>query len=127
MDTFKVIVAGCRDFNDYSFVKSKLDIVLSKKKLNNKIIIISGTAKGVDSLGEKYANENNYELITKAPDWTLGRAGGPIRNSEMAKIADACIVFWDYKSRGSKNMIETAQKYNLQLRVIKIPGTNILK
>ena len=38
----------------------------------------------------------------------------------MAKEADACIVFWDGKSTGTKNMIDLAKKYKLKLRVINI-------
>lgn len=120
MKEFKVIVAGCRNFNDYSVIKNKLDILLSQKSKEFKIIIISGTQKGVDSLGELYAKESGYEVIQKKPNWSLGLVAGPLRNEAMAKIADACVVFWDFKSKGSKNMIEIAQKYNLYLRVVKI-------
>ena len=41
-------------------------------------------------------------------------------NETMAKEADACIVFWDGKSTGTKNMIDLAKKYKLKLRVINI-------
>ena len=52
-------------------------------------------------------------------DWVkYGKAAGPIRNEEMAKYADACIVFWDGKSPGAKSMIALAKKYELKLRVI---------
>ena len=34
----------------------------------------------------------------------------------LAKYADALIVFWDGKSTGSKNMIESAMKYKLKIR-----------
>jgi hypothetical protein len=45
---------------------------------------------------------------------------GPIRNGEMAKYADALIVFWDGKSRGTKNMIDLAERYGLKVRVVRI-------
>jgi hypothetical protein len=48
-----------------------------------------------------------------------GRIAGFVRNEEMAKIADACVVFWDGKSTGSADMIALAEKYKLQLRVVK--------
>lgn len=36
-------------------------------------------------------------------DWErLGKAAGPIRNEEMAEIADALIAFWDGQSRVTK-------------------------
>ena len=51
-EEFKLIVAGGRDFNDYKLMVNYLDKVLANKlKEAYDIIIISGTAKGADSLG----------------------------------------------------------------------------
>lgn len=35
----------------------------------------------------------------------------------MAKNADALVAFWDGESSGTKNMIETAERYNLAVRI----------
>lgn len=40
-----------------------------------------------------------------------------MRNREMAANADALIAFWDGKSRGTKNMIEEAQKRGLKVSI----------
>ena len=113
----RVIVAGSRGFNDYQKLEKKLDFLLQNQK---DVVIISGNAKGADTLGETYAIARNYGLETYPADWdTHKRAAGPIRNEQMAKVADACVVFWDGESRGSKHMIDTAHKYNLKVRVIK--------
>jgi hypothetical protein len=37
----------------------------------------------------------------------------------MAKYADACVAFWDEKSKGTKHMIDLANKYKLEIRIIK--------
>ena len=66
----------------------------------------------------KYQNKPQNQIgITKNGDkyWKLA---GLHRNELMAKEADACIVFWDGKSTGTKNMIDLAKKYKLKLRVI---------
>ena len=53
-------------------------------------------------------------------DWDkYGKAAGFIRNEQMAQNADALVVFWDGKSRGTKNMIELAAKYKLKVRIKK--------
>ena len=53
-------------------------------------------------------------------DWGLhGRRAGYIRNEDMAEYADACIVFWDGKSPGSRHMIEIAKKAKLPLRIVR--------
>jgi len=113
---FRVIVAGGRDFFDYQLLKSKLDTLLSQK---NNVVIVSGGAKGADSLGEKYAREHNL-LISHYPAlWDKhGTRAGYIRNEEMAKNADAVVCFWDGLSSGTQHMIDTAKSMNLKLRIV---------
>lgn len=116
---YKVIIAGCRDFADYELLKEKCDFYLQNKKPEN-IVIVSGHASGADALGERYAQERGYELETFPADWKAsGRAAGPIRNAKMASVAHTLIAFWNGKSRGTKNMIDTAKKHNLQVAVVR--------
>ena len=116
---YKVVVAGCRDFADYELLKEKCDFYLQNKKPEI-IVIVSGHASGADTLGERYAQERGYETEVYPADWkTNGRAAGPIRNAQMATVADALIAFWDGKSRGTKNMIDTATKRGLQVAVVR--------
>lgn len=113
---FKLIIAGSRDFNDYDFLKVKIDFLL--KNIDDEIEIVSGTAKGADKLGEKYAEENKLNLKYFPANWNLyGNSAGFIRNEEMAKYANACVVFWKNNSKGSKHMIDLAEKHKLKLRV----------
>jgi len=113
----KVIVAGSRDFNDYHTLKEKLDMILKNQK---EVTIISGTAKGADKLGERYASEHHHKVEQYVPMWDIfGKKAGYMRNEEMAKHSDACVVFWDGKSRGTKHMIDISKKHKLKLRIIK--------
>ena len=90
---YKVIVSGCRDFADYELLKEKCDFYLQNKKPEI-IVIVSGHASGADALGEHYAQERSYETEIYPADWkTNGRAAGPIRNAQMAAVADALIAF----------------------------------
>ncbi|MCA1760432.1 MAG: DUF2493 domain-containing protein [Bacteroidales bacterium] len=115
-NSFKVIVAGGRDFFDYKLLKSKLDVILSKKE---NVVIVSGTARGADQLGEKYAREHKLLISSFPALWDKnGTQAGFIRNEEMAKYADACVCFWNGESVGTKHMIETAESMNLKLRII---------
>lgn len=116
---FKVVVAGSRSFNDYKLLERKLIHFLSRYK-PEEVEIVSGGARGADSLGERFAKEKGCHLKIMRANWELfGRSAGYIRNEEMAKYADACVVFWDGKSRGSKHMIDLAEKYNLDLRIVR--------
>jgi len=117
--SFKVIIAGSRDFNNELLLYQTCDILLENKRKDSSIVIISGTARGADQLGEKYALSRGFQLIKKPADWDrYGKKAGYLRNIEMAKMADALIAFWDGNSRGTKMMIEEANRRNLQVRVI---------
>jgi glycerophosphoryl diester phosphodiesterase len=116
---FKVIVAGSRDFNDYELLKRKLDNAL-KNRVNEGIEIVSGTARGADRLGERYAAERGYAIKRFPADWDkYGKRAGYLRNEEMAKYADALMAFWDGESRGTKHMIDLAHKHGLKVIVVK--------
>ena len=116
---YKVIIAGCRDFDDYELLKEKCDDFLQDEKKED-VIIISGHASGTDALGERYAQERGFQLETYPADWKAhGRAAGSIRNARMASAANLLIAFWDGKSRGTKNMIETAKNHNLKVVVVR--------
>lgn len=105
----KVIIAGCRDFEDYEFLK--INVTLDFVNLfmqDNEITIVSGAAPGADKLGERFAKEHNLPLMRFPADWDKhGKAAGPIRNKTTAEYADRLIAFWDLESKGTENMIKT--------------------
>lgn len=116
----KIVIAGCRNYNNYYEAKEYIDFCIREIKKNNTIVILSGGCKGADMLGERYAIENGYEIRKFVADWDkYGKAAGPIRNEQMAIEADYIICFWDYKSRGTKSMIEYAKKYSKPCKIKK--------
>jgi hypothetical protein len=113
----KVIIAGSRVFNDYKRLCSVCDYMLQNQK---EIEIVSGTALGADILGEKYAQEHGYEIKRFQAEWNkFGKSAGYKRNEEMAKYADALIVFWNGSSKGTKHMINLAKQYNLKIKICR--------
>lgn len=117
----RVVIAGCRDYNNYMQAKEYIDFCLSNIRKENEIIIVSGCASGADAMGERYAKDNGFRVEKYSADWEkYGRAAGPIRNREMAEIADYVICFWDKKSNGTKSMIDYAKKLNKPIRIKKI-------
>lgn len=120
-EEYKLVIAGSRDFQDYSLLCETVDRHLKNKAGNKTITIISGTANGADQLGERYAKEKGYKLEYNPADWEhYGNAAGPLRNTQMAKAADDVIVFWDGKSAGTKNMMEAAERENVPCTVIHV-------
>jgi len=114
---FRVIIAGGRDFNDFDLLKQKMDKLLSN--VIGDIAIVSGMARGADSLGARYAVLKGYALHSFPADWDkYGKSAGYRRNEEMARNADALVAFWDGKSKGTKHMIDIARLHGLKVRVI---------
>lgn len=113
----KVIIAGGREFNNYTKLTYHCDKILSNKP---QVEIVSGGAEGADRLGEDYAKSKGHSVTRFPADWNKhGKAAGPIRNREMAEYADGLIAFWDGTSSGTANMIKEAQKRNLKIRIIR--------
>ncbi len=62
-------------------------------------------AKGADELGRAWALSLGIPLKKFYADWDkYGKRAGPIRNKQMAEYADAAIILWDGKSKGSMNL-----------------------
>lgn len=116
---FKVIIAGGRDFSNYELLQEKCDHLLRNKLLTHNVEIVSGCARGADALGIKYAEELKLNVLKFPADWEkFGKRAGYLRNEQMAEVADVLIAFWDGKSKGTKHMIDLADKYKLFVRII---------
>jgi hypothetical protein len=98
----KVIIAGSRE----GFLYHDIEIA-TKDSYFTITQVVSGTARGVDTHGEAWANDNDINIIRFPADWDKhGKAAGHIRNREMGLYADALIALWDGKSKGTKGMID---------------------
>lgn len=118
---FYCLVVGSRTFNNYQLLSNTLDKLLKNHK---DITIISGGARGADTLAERYAKERSYTLKIFPADWSLGKSAGYIRNKTMHEfIAQfpnrGCVAFWDGISRGTQHNFELVKTYNTQLRIVK--------
>ena len=119
----RTIVAGSRTINDMRLLRKAInesDFLITE--------IVSGGAKGVDSLGEKYAKQAGINLVIFPANWKAhGKAAGPIRNERMALYAaedssrpGALIAIWDGESRGTANMISHAKSVGLKIFVLRV-------
>ena len=117
----RIVIAGCRDYNNYNEAKKYISYYLNDIRKQNNIVILSGCATGADALGERYAKENGFKVEKYPANWEkYGKYAGPKRNKEMAKNCDCVICFWDGKSKGIKSMITLAEEYKKPIRIIKI-------
>lgn len=122
-----IMIVGTRTYEDYKAFKSKVDEWLNYNvNLNEDIIeIVSGGARGVDSLAERLANEETFLKKIFPADWNkYGKSAGPIRNRQMVEYIKekdgVCLIFWDGQSRGTKNDIDLCNEYNVKYKVFDI-------
>ncbi|MCI8497085.1 MAG: DUF2493 domain-containing protein [Clostridiales bacterium] len=72
--------------------------------------IISGGAKGVDSLAEAYAKEHHIPIRIFYPQYSIyGKAAPLVRNREIVQACDRLIAIWDGTSRGTQYTVQYAR------------------
>lgn len=75
------------------------------------VLIVSGGARGVDTLAGEYAAEHGIKVLTIRPDYRRYGRGAPLRrNNQIVDTADLVLAFWDEKSKGTKYTIDYAKK-----------------
>lgn len=108
----KIAIVGSRSFNNYAKLKEFINNTLDEEGINV-THVVSGGAKGADSLGEKYADEYALEKIIFQADWDkYGKSAGFRRNVDIIKNCDICFAFWDGESHGTKHDIDLCKQYN---------------
>ena len=111
--TTRVLVCGGRDFNDYDLLESVLDTISSEVGVFQ---IISGCAKGADTLAIQYANKHEYPLREFPADWDKhGKAAGPIRNKQMLDEGRPNIVIAFPGGRGTADMVNRSKKVGIEV------------
>lgn len=112
----KLIIAGSRHLKfDLSAIQDFIDALIPMD-LGMPSEIVSGACKGVDVSGQNWAVFHGIPVTKFKPDWNKhGKAAGPIRNIRMAEYADALLLIWDGKSRGSLSMKSEAKKAGLKI------------
>ena len=119
-EIYRIIIAGGRDFDDYSLLQSKCLPIIERQMVNHDVIIMSAHAKGADLLGEMFAEEHGLKLKVYPADWKAHyRSAGFRRNEQMGDIANGLIAFWDGESHGTKHMIEYARSKEVDVNVFR--------
>jgi hypothetical protein len=112
----KVAVVGSRSFNNYVYlweVLHAIDLRLCVNKGSPIHEIISGGARGADTLAEQFAKKENLPLKVFPAEWDkYGKSAGFRRNQQIVDNCDILIAFWDGESRGTKHSIDLATKQN---------------
>ena len=114
----RVLICGGRDFLKWHYLEGALDIIAAGTPIT---CVISGGAKGADTLAEYWAYQRGIQREIYQADWTqYGKAAGAIRNSRMLKEGKPELVIAFPGGKGTANMIEQATAANIP--IIKLDG-----
>lgn len=115
----KTIIAGSRDITDYEVLLEAMALARRQKIVPT--AVVSGAARGVDKLGERWGHERGLPVIQFPAIWKLfGKRAGRVRNAHMARYSDALVAVWDGKSRGTKHMIDVARLQGLHVFIHQV-------
>lgn len=125
----KILVCGGRDFDNYGLLEEKLNYIYWNPydwdnsiewETNEDMEIISGMAKGADSLAARYAQEYGHILHKFPADWkTHGKAAGPIRNQQMIDEGKPDLVVAFPGGNGTADMVRRAKKHGIEVVEVK--------
>lgn len=108
----KLMVVGSRSIKDFDlspYISADVETV------------ISGGAGGIDSLAEQYADQHRLSKYILRPRYNLyGRAAPLKRNEKMVEIADAVLIIWDGRSKGTQYTLKYAKKINKPITLVQL-------
>lgn len=124
----RVAVVGSRSIVDQDLINYHLDKLLIPCGGENgdEVTIISGGAKGVDTLAREWARINNKDFVLFKPfhlidtEVTYHPRYYFIRNKQIVDNCDMLIVFWDGESNGTKDALKQARKQAKEIVLIKL-------
>ena len=122
----KLALVGSRDYTNYSEFKIIIASTLKKwnKKISDVTLVISGGAKGADTLAEQWSKEYKKTITIFIPDWkAFGKAAGPMRNTDIVNECTHMIAFPSTKGKGTQDSIIKAKNTKKTVHIYYIDCT----
>ena len=122
----KLAVIGSRSITNRELIYRTLDDCNVKAKAQgNTLVIVSGGARGVDTIAEDFAKDRGLIPIVIKAAWqdaqgNTNRAAGYERNELIWDVADCGVAFWDGESKGTAHSFKLDKERNKTLKVVKI-------
>lgn len=118
----RVLVCGSRTFNDQFLFDLAMNGFLDEfEPRASELVIISGLAKGADTMAVDWAKKNNVTYEGYPAQWDkYGRAAGPVRNQQMLDTGvDLVIAFPKGEAKGTRHMMKIAKEKGVEIRAVE--------
>ena len=115
-DIKKIAIIGSRDFKNKKLLNQTMQELLLKYTITH---IVSGGAKGADTLGVQWANKQNIETIVYYPDFKNKKNAYHYRNRQIVRQSDIVVAFWNGYSTGTKYTVMFGKTLEKEVIVVK--------
>ena len=128
----KLAIVGSRSITDWEWFHEELNGHLVntpsffKGAVPYKLSVLSGGAKGIDTMAKKWAEIHEVDFYLFEPYHLVDKVDfSPkyffARNRQIARNCDEMVVFWDGESKGTLHILEYAKKIGKKVTVIRYP------
>jgi len=111
-------IVGSRKFTDEAVFNAVVDEWIATN--GTPTYIISGGCSGADALAVRYAKKHKILYIEHRPDWGLGKAAGPIRNTKIVADSTHLIAFPDADRKGTLDTIKKANAKKIPVFIYNV-------
>jgi predicted Rossmann fold nucleotide-binding protein DprA/Smf involved in DNA uptake len=110
----KVAIIGSRNYAKLHLVQKMVEV------LPPGCILISGGARGVDTIAEEAARSRGLTVQVFPAEWRkYGRGAGIRRNRDIIAHADVVLAFWNGISPGTEHSIQLAKSLGKPVQVFQ--------
>ena len=113
----RTAVVGGREFTNKKTMFYVLDEYSKAYGISS---IVSGGARGADTLAEVYAHERQIPLVVYKAEWDKhGKKAGFLRNITIVENCDIVVAFPTKESKGTWHTVNLAKKMNKPVYVFE--------
>lgn len=114
----RLAIVGSRTFENYDLVCAEVAKIQETQKID---LIVSGGAKGADTLAKKFAARNHIPLMEFCPDYErYGRYAPLQRNTLIVEHSDWVLAFVAATSKGTWDTIRKAQRMKKRVIIVNV-------
>lgn len=114
----RLAVVGSRGITDKKLIWGEIDAYIHEVG-EACDLIISGGARGVDSIAEAWADANSVPTSIWLADWDkFGKSAGYRRNMDIIAESTHVLAIYDGQSKGTMHSIKLATDKGKQLKVV---------